>query len=67
MRAAAGGLNEFGKSVIREMNRLGMLVDVSHVSDKTFWDIVATSSKPIVATHSNCRAIANCRAISPTI
>ena len=53
------GLNEFGKSVVREMNRLGMMVDVSHVSDKTFWDIVATSSKPVVATHSACRAIAN--------
>jgi membrane dipeptidase len=55
------GLNEFGKSVIREMNRLGMMVDVSHVSDKTFWDIVNTSSKPIIATHSGCRAIANVR------
>ncbi len=53
------GLNDFGRQVIREMNRLGMMVDVSHVSDKTFWDIVETSTKPIVATHSNCRAIAN--------
>lgn len=53
------GLNEFGKSVIREMNRLGMIVDVSHVSDRTFWDIINTSSKPIVATHSACRAIAD--------
>ena len=52
------GLNDFGKSVIREMNRLGMMVDVSHVSDKTFWDIINTSSKPIIATHSGCRAIA---------
>jgi len=52
------GLNKFGKSVIREMNRLGMMVDVSHVSDKTFWDIINTSSKPIIATHSGCRAIA---------
>ena len=41
------------------MNRLGMMVDVSHVSDKTFWDIVKTSTKPIIATHSNCRSIAN--------
>ena len=55
----ARGLNEFGKQVIREMNRLGMMVDVSHVSDKTFWDIVNTSSKPVIATHSGCRAIAN--------
>lgn len=53
------GLNDFGKAVVREMNRLGMMVDVSHVSDKTFWDIIATSNKPIVATHSACRAIAN--------
>jgi membrane dipeptidase len=53
------GLNEFGKQVVREMNRLGMMIDVSHVSDKTFWDIVNTSTKPVVATHSGCRAIAN--------
>ena len=52
------GLNEFGKQVIREMNRLGMMVDVSHVSDKTFWDILSTSRKPVIATHSACRAIA---------
>ncbi|HEX5888126.1 MAG TPA: dipeptidase [Pyrinomonadaceae bacterium] len=56
---ATRGLNDFGKSVVREMNRLGMMVDVSHVSDKTFWDIVNTSTKPIVATHSACRAIAD--------
>lgn len=53
------GLNEFGRSVIREMNRLGMMVDVSHVSDQTFWDIVETSTAPVVATHSACRAIAD--------
>jgi membrane dipeptidase len=53
------GLNEFGRSVIREMNRLGMMIDVSHVSDKTFWDIINTSTKPVIATHSGCRAIAN--------
>jgi membrane dipeptidase len=52
------GLNDFGKRVIREMNRLGMMVDVSHVSDPTFWDIVHTSTKPVIATHSGCRAIA---------
>ena len=56
---AKRGLNEFGKQVVREMNRLGMMVDVSHVSDPTFWDIVHTSTKPVVATHSGCRAIAN--------
>ncbi|MFN2494034.1 MAG: dipeptidase [Pyrinomonadaceae bacterium] len=53
------GLNDFGKQVVREMNRLGMMVDVSHVSDPTFWDIVNTSTKPVIATHSACRAIAN--------
>ena len=53
------GLNEFGKHVIGEMNRLGMMVDVSHVSDKTFWDIVNSSTKPVIATHSGCRAIAD--------
>jgi membrane dipeptidase len=53
------GLTDFGKQVIREMNRLGMMVDVSHLSDKAFWDIVNTSSKPVIATHSGCRALAN--------
>src|SRR5205085_4230556 len=53
------GLNDFGKRVVREMNRLGMMVDVSHVSDPTFWDIINTSTKPVIASHSNCRAIAD--------
>jgi membrane dipeptidase len=53
------GLNEFGRRIIGEMNRLGMMIDVSHVSDKTFWDIVETTTKPIIASHSNCRRIAN--------
>lgn len=53
------GLNDFGRAVIREMNRLGMMVDVSHLSDKAFWDIVNTSTRPVIATHSGCRAIAN--------
>jgi membrane dipeptidase len=56
---ATRGLNQFGKDVVREMNRLGMMVDVSHVSDQTFWDIVQTSTAPVVATHSACRAIAD--------
>jgi len=56
---ATRGLNEFGKDVVREMNRLGMMIDVSHVSDQTFWDIVQTSTAPVVATHSACRAIAD--------
>jgi membrane dipeptidase len=56
---AQRGLNDFGKRVVREMNRLGMMVDVSHVSDPTFWDIVNTSTKPVIATHSGCRALTN--------
>ncbi|MFN2497742.1 MAG: dipeptidase [Pyrinomonadaceae bacterium] len=56
---AQRGLNEFGKQVVAEMNRLGMMADVSHVSDPTFWDIVNTSTKPVIATHSGCRALAN--------
>jgi membrane dipeptidase len=53
------GLNDFGKQVIREMNRLGMIVDVSHLSDRAFWDIVNASTRPVIATHSGCRAIAD--------
>jgi membrane dipeptidase len=56
---ATRGLSEFGRRVIREMNRLGMMPDVSHVSDKTFWDIVETSEKPVIATHSGARSIVN--------
>jgi len=51
------GLSEFGKDVVREMNRLGMIVDVSHVSDKTFADVLALSKAPVFASHSDCRAI----------
>ena len=53
------GLNEFGRAVVREMNRLGIMVDVSHVSDKTFRDIIETSTKPVIATHSGVRSIVN--------
>jgi membrane dipeptidase len=56
---ATRGLNEFGREVIREMNRLGIMPDVSHVSDKTFWDMIETSTKPVIATHSNARALVN--------
>jgi membrane dipeptidase len=51
------GLTAFGKDVVREMNRLGMIVDISHVADKTFWDALETSTAPIFASHSSCRAI----------
>jgi membrane dipeptidase len=51
------GLTEFGKQVIREMNRLGMLVDISHVSDPTFYDVLETSRAPVIASHSCCRAL----------
>lgn len=53
------GLTSFGKEIIREMNRLGMIVDISHVADKTFWDALEVSKAPIFASHSSCRALAN--------
>ncbi|MCS7316054.1 MAG: dipeptidase [Bryobacterales bacterium] len=51
------GLTEFGRQVIAEMNRLGMIVDVSHASDKTFWDVLEASRAPVMASHSCCRAL----------
>ncbi len=52
------GLSPFGKEVIAEMNRLGMLIDVSHISDEAFFDVIRCSKAPIAATHSCCRALA---------
>ena len=56
-KPAHNGLTDFGKDVIREMNRLGVTVDISHVSDKTFYDALETSKAPIFSSHSSCRAI----------
>ena len=58
-KPAHNGLTPFGKQVVREMNRLGMIVDVSHVSDKTFYDAIAVSTKPVLLSHSSCRAISD--------
>jgi membrane dipeptidase len=54
-----GGLNELGKKIVREMNRLGMMVDISHVSDETMADVFEVSKAPVIASHSSARAIAN--------
>jgi membrane dipeptidase len=52
-----GGLTQFGHEVVREMNRIRMLVDISHVSDKTFWHALRTSKKPMIASHSSVRSL----------
>jgi membrane dipeptidase len=56
-KAAHNGLTPFGKKVVVEMNRLGMMVDISHVADKTFYDVLAISRAPVIASHSSCRAL----------
>ncbi len=55
--ATGGGLTVFGRQVVQEMNKLGMLVDVSHIAPAGFWDVIETSSKPIIATHSNAKSL----------
>lgn len=51
------GLSDFGVDVVKEMNRLGMMVDVSHISDEAFYDVLETSTSPVIASHSSCRAL----------
>ncbi len=58
-RPQHNGLTDFGRQVVREMNRLGMIVDVSHVSDKTFYDTLETTAKPVIASHSSCRVLSD--------
>lgn len=53
------GLSPFGKELVVQMNRLGMLIDVSHISDEAFYDVIRLSTRPVVATHSCCRALAD--------
>src|SRR6266550_2660275 len=57
--AKHNGLTPFGKQVVLEMNRLGMMIDISHVADKTFYDVIETSKAPVIASHSSSRAISN--------
>jgi membrane dipeptidase len=58
-KPAHNGLTAFGKDVVREMNRLGMMIDISHVADKTFYDVIGLTKVPVVASHSSSRVIAN--------
>jgi membrane dipeptidase len=55
----SNGLTPLGREAVRRMNRLGMMVDISHVSDKTFYDAIAESKAPLIASHSSCRALAS--------
>ena len=58
-KPAHNGLTDYGKEIVREMNRTGMMVDISHVSDKTFYDALEVSKAPLIASHSSCRALCN--------
>jgi len=58
-KPAHNGLTDFGKQVVREMNRQGIMVDISHVSDKTFYDALEVSKAPLIASHSSCRELCN--------
>jgi membrane dipeptidase len=58
-KPAHNGLTPFGKDVVRELNKLGVMVDISHVADKTFYDALEITKAPVIASHSSCRAIAN--------
>jgi membrane dipeptidase len=53
------GLSDFGREVVREMNRLGLIVDISHVSDPTFWDVMEVAARPVIASHSAARSLSN--------
>lgn len=57
--AEHNGLSEFGRQVVREMNRLGMMIDVSHISDAAFYEVISLSTAPVIASHSNARAVCN--------
>jgi membrane dipeptidase len=58
-KPAHNGLTDYGKEIVREMNRQGIMVDISHVSDKSFYDALEVSNSPLIASHSSCRAICN--------
>ena len=56
-----GGLSPFGREVVAEMNAIGMMIDLSHASDQTFWDVIKLSKAPVIASHSSCRALCSHR------